>query len=183
METTLCFSTNLASPVGLFVSLIYSFLPNFFYISEVSENSHQGVAAGTSFVLCYGAHVFTCGSPLFLSVSFRSLRFGTSNVFILWRDWFVWLVRTLGFGCFLRRVFFFFYASFTYLELSYLRYFSFSVFLSTCLHLRHRSVFRRMRFSQLIHLMLQLVEGFGFPSILTWSTDNFRSVFLFFWCI
>ena len=76
-------------------------------------------------------------------------------------------MRTLGFGCFLRRFLFFFNASFTYLELFYLRYFSFSVFLSTCLLLRYRSVFRRMRFSQLIHLMLQLVEGFGFPSILT----------------
>ena len=79
----------MASPVGLFVSFIYLFLPNFFYISEVSENSHQGVAVGTSFVLCYGAHVFTCGSPLFLSVSFRSLRFGASNVFVLLRDCFV----------------------------------------------------------------------------------------------
>ena len=117
--------------------------------------------------------------PFFLSVSFRTLRFGASNVFVLLRDCFVWLVQTLGFGCFLRRVFFFFYASFTYLELFYLRYFSFSVFLSTCLHLWYCSVFRRMRFSQLIHLMLQLAEGFGFPSILTWSTDNFHYIFLF----
>ena len=115
----------------------------------------------------------------FFSVSFHSVRFGASNVLVLLRDCFVWLVRTLGFGCFLRRVFFFFYASFTYLELFYLRYFSFSVFLSTCLHLRYRNVFCRMRYSQLLHLMLQLVEGFGFPSILTWSTDNFRYIFLF----
>ena len=112
-------------------------------------------------------------------VSFRSLSFGASNVFKLLRDCFVWLVRTLGFGCFLMQVFFFFCASFTYLELFYLRYFSYSVFLSTCLHLRYRNIFSRMRFSQLIHLMLQLVEGFGFPSILTWSTDNFRSIFIF----
>ena len=154
MEATLCFSANLASPVGFCVSLIYSFLPNFFCISELSGNSHQGVAACTSLVLCYRAHVFTCGSPLFLSVSFRSLRFGASNVFVLLRDCFVWLVQTFGFGCFLRRVFFFFCVSFTYLELFYLRYFSFSVFLSTFLHLRYRNVFHCMRFSQLIHLML-----------------------------
>ena len=105
--------------------------------------------------------------------------FAASNVFALLRDCFVWLVRTLGFGCFLGRVFFFFCVSFTYLELFYLSYFSYSVFLSTCLHLRYRSVYRRMRFSQSIHLMLQLVEGFSFPFILTWSTDNFRSIFIF----
>ena len=107
-------------------------------------------------------------SPFF-SVSFRSLSFGASNVFVFLRDCFVWLMRTLSFGCFLRRFFFFFCASFTYLELFYLRYFSYAVFLSTCLHLWYRSVFRHMRFSQLIHLMLQLVEGFGFPSIFTRS--------------
>ena len=116
--------------------------------------------------------------PFFPSVSFHSLCFGTSNVFVLLRACFVWLVRKLGFRGFLRRVFLFFYASFTYLELFYLRYFSYSVFLSSCLHLRYRNVFRRMRFSQLIHLMLQLIEGFDFPSILTWSMDNFRSIFL-----
>ena len=128
------------------------------------------------FSWCYGAHVCACGSPFFSFVRCAS------NIFGLLRDCFVWLVRTLGFGCFLRRVFFFFYASFTYLELFYLWYFSFSVFLSTCLHLRYRDVFSRMRFSQLIHLMLQLVEGFGFPSVLTWSTVNFRR-FFFFRCI
>ena len=36
----------------------------------------------------------------FLSVWFRSLRFGASNEFIFLRVCFVWLVRTLGFGCF-----------------------------------------------------------------------------------
>ena len=114
----------------------------------MSENSHQGVAVCTSKAFCYGAYVFTCGSPLFLSVSLCSLRFGASNVFVFLRDCFVWLVRTLGFGCFLRRVFFFFCASFTYLELFYIRYFSYSVFLSTCLHLQYRNVFRHMRFSR-----------------------------------
>ena len=108
-------------------------------------------------------------SPFF-SLSFRSLRFGASNVFVFLRDCYVWLVRTLGFGCFLRRVFFFFCASFTYLELFYLGYFSYAVFLSACLHLRYLNIFCHMRFSQLIHLMLQLVEGFGFPSIFTRST-------------
>ena len=118
----------MASPLRFFVGLIYSFLPNFFCISEVSEDSHQGDAACTSLVFCYGAHVLICGSPPFLSVSLCSLRFGASNVFVFLRDCFVWLVRPLCFGCFLRRVFFFFCASFTYLELFYLRYFSYSVF-------------------------------------------------------
>ena len=36
----------------------------------------------------------------FFSVWFRSLRFGASNEFVFLRDCFVWLVRTLGFGCF-----------------------------------------------------------------------------------
>ena len=67
---------------------------------------------------------------------------------------------------------FFFFAPFTYLELFYLRYFSYAVFLSACLHLRCRNVFRHMRFSQWIHFMLQLVEGFVFlPFLLSlrWS--------------
>ena len=42
----------------------------------------------------------TCCSLFFLSVWFRSLRFGASNEFIFLRDCFVSLMRTLGFGCF-----------------------------------------------------------------------------------
>ena len=80
---------------------------------------------------------------------------------------------------FLRRVFFFVCVSFTCLELLYLRYFSYSVFISACFHLWYRSVLSRMRFSQFIHLMLRLVEWFGFPSILTQSTDNFQSILHF----
>ena len=170
----------MASLVGLFVSLIYSFLPNFFCISEVSENSHQGVAGCTSLVLCYGAHVFTCGSPLFslCFISLAALRCFeririVEGLFCLAR------ANTWASAGFLQLVFFFFYASFTYLELFYLRYFSFSVFLSTGLHLWYHNVFRRMRVSQLIHLLLQLVKGFDFPSILTRSMDNFRYIFLF----
>ena len=105
----------------------------------------------------------------FFLFSFRSQRFGALNVFVCLRNCFVWLLRTLGFGFFF---FFFFVASFlfllcffTYLKLFCLRYFSYAVFLSAGLHLRYHSVFRRMRFLQLIHLLLQLVEGFG----LFWS--------------
>ena len=86
------------------------------------------------------------------------------------------LVRTLGFGCFCGESSFFFCASFTYLELLYLRYFSYAVFISACFNLRYRNVLSRMRFSQFLHLMLQLVEWFGFPSILSRSTDNFKSI-------
>ena len=60
---------------------------------------------------------------------------------------------------FLWRVFFFFFFSalFTFLELLYLRYFSSAVFLSACLILRYRNAVRHMRFTQLIHFMLQFV--------------------------
>ena len=117
------------------------------------------IAAGTSLGLCYGVCVFTCGSLLFLSVSFRSRRFGASNGFVFLRDCFVWLVRNLGFGCFLRRVFFFFHASFSYLEPLYHRYFSSAVFLSACLLLQYHNAVCHMRFPPLIHFMLQLVKG------------------------
>ena len=126
-----------------------------------SETFHQGVAACTSLVWCYAAHVCTCGSPLFFAM-FRFVR--CASVLRTYSDCFVLLVLTLGFGCFLRRVFFFFYASFTYLALFCFRYFSSSVFLSTCCTFG-TAVFRSMRFSQLIHLMLQLVERFGFPFV------------------
>ena len=60
---------------------------------------------------------------------------------------------------FLRRVFFFFFFSalFTFFELLYLRYFSSAVFLSACLILRYRNAVYLMRFTNLIHFMLQLV--------------------------
>ena len=76
-----------------------SFLPNLFCISKVPDDVHQGIAEGTSLVFFSGAYVFTCGS-LFSLCWFRSLRFGASNEFAFLRDYFVWLVRTLGFGCF-----------------------------------------------------------------------------------
>ena len=78
----------------------YSFLPNLFCILKVFDDVHQGIAAGTSLVFLSGAHVFTCCSLFFLSVWFCLLRFGASNEFVLLRDCFVWLVRTLGFGSF-----------------------------------------------------------------------------------
>ena len=152
------------------------FLPNLFCISEVSDDVHQGIAACTSLVFFSWAHIFTCGSLFFLSVWFRSLRFGASNEFIFLRVCFVWLVRTLGFGCFCSEFFFFFCALFTYLEHFYLRCFSYAVFISAWFHLRYCNVLCCMRFSQFLHLMLQWVEWFGFPSILTRSTDTFQSI-------
>ena len=131
-------------------------------------------------IVLWSACLYMQLSPFSLCfVSFAALRCFERNVFEFLRDCFVWLVQTLGFGCFLQRVFFLFCASFTYLELFYLRYFSDAVFLSACLHLRYHSVFRRMRFSQLIHFMLQLVEGFSFPSILSCFMDDFHSILLF----
>ena len=63
--------------------------------------------------------------------------------------------ETSASAVFLQRVFF--SASFSYLELLHLRYFSSAVFLSACLILRYRNAVRHMRFPQLIHFMLQLV--------------------------
>ena len=74
---------------------------------------------------------------------------------------------------------FLFLLRFVYLFRTSLRYFSYADFISACFHLRYRNVLSRMRFSQFIHLMLQLVEWFGFPSILTRSMDNFQSILLF----
>ena len=163
VEATICFSANLAMRVGLFVVI------HFFRISFIFRKcSRTLIRAVLRVPLLYCAterRSLHAALSFFLSVSFRSLRFGVSNVFIFLRDCFIWLVWTLGFGCFLRRVFFFSCASFTYLELFYLRYFSYAAFLSACLHLLYRNVFRHMRFSQSIHLMLQLVEGFSFSSI------------------
>ena len=65
--------------------------------------------------------------------------------------------KTTASAVFLRRVFFFFSASFTYLELLYLRYFTSTVFLSACLILRYRNAVCLMRFTQLIHFVLQFV--------------------------
>ena len=112
----------------------------------------------------------------FLSVWFRSLRFGALNEFVFLKNSFVWLVRTLGFGCFCGESSFFFCSLFTYLELLYLRYFSYAVFISACFNLRYRSALSRMRFLQYLNLMHQLVEWFSFPYILTQSTDIFRSI-------
>ena len=50
------------------------------------------------FTIMLGARGFPCGSLLFLSVSFRSRRFGVSNGFVFLRDCLVQLVRKLGFG-------------------------------------------------------------------------------------
>ena len=61
---------------------------------------------------------------------------------------------------FLRRVFFF--VSFSYLELLYLRYFSSAVFFSACLILRYCNAVCLMRFTQLIHFMLQLLVSLDF---------------------
>ena len=160
-EATICFSASLATPVGLFVKFI-----RFFRISFIFRKcSRTFIRALLRVPLLYmEGRSLHAALYFFLSVSFRSLHFGDSNVFVFLRDCFVWLVRTLGFGCFLQQVFFFFCASFIYLEFLYLG--SFSI----CLHLRYRNVFRHMRFSQLIHLLLHLVEGFGFPSIFTRST-------------
>ena len=52
----------------------YSFLANLFYVSEVSDDIHQGIAAGTPLVFFFGAHVFTDGSLFFSLVSFAALR-------------------------------------------------------------------------------------------------------------
>ena len=144
----------------------------------MSEKSHQGIAACTSLGLCYGARGFPCGSLLFLSlISFAALR--CFERIRLFEGFFVWLVQKLGFGCFLRRVFFFFYASFTYLELLYLRYFFSTGFLSACLLLRYRNAIRHMRFPQLIHFMLQLVKG----SVVLPFFLGLRTIFLLFCCI
>ena len=77
----------------------------------------------------------------FFSVWFRSLCFGASNEFVFFfRDCFVWLVA-IGLGCFCDEFSFFFCASFTFLDLLYLRYFTYAVFMSTCFHLRYRMAF------------------------------------------
>ena len=138
----------------------------------------------TRALLCVRLLYFSPGCiSLHAALYFFSLvSFGASNEFVFLKDCFVWLVRTFGFGCFCGESSFFFCASFTYLELLYLRYFSYTVFISTCFNLRYRSVLSRMGFSQFLLLMRQLVEWFGFPSILTWSTDNFN-LFLIFRCL
>ena len=82
----------------LWLTFFFMFRPNLFCVSEVSDDVHQGIAAFTFFVFFSGLHTFTSGSLFFLSVWFRSLRFGVSNEFVFLKDCFVWLVRTLGFG-------------------------------------------------------------------------------------
>ena len=62
------FYCNLATPAEVLLHSFYSFLANLFCVSEVSDDVHQGIAAGTSLVFFSGAHVFTGGSLFFLSV-------------------------------------------------------------------------------------------------------------------
>ena len=118
----------------------------------------------------------------FLSVWVSSLRFDAS---ILRMNSYLYIFgRIILFGScersasagFCSESSFFFCASFTYLELLCLRYFSYAGFISACFNLRYRSVLSLMRLSQYLHVMRQLVEWFGFPSILTWSADIFRSI-------
>ena len=131
----------------------FIFLPNLFCISEVSDDIHQDITACTSFVFFSGPHIFTRGSIFFLSVRFFSLRFGASNEFVSLNDCFGLARANTRLWLFLLRVFFFFCASFTYLEHLYLRYVSYAVFIYACFHLRYHSVLSCMRFSQFLHLM------------------------------
>ena len=69
------FYCNLATPAQVLLHSFSLFLPNLFCVSEVSDDVHQGIAAGTSLVFFSGAHVFTCSSLFFLClVSFAVLR-------------------------------------------------------------------------------------------------------------
>ena len=154
------------------------FIPNLFCVSEVSDDVHQGIAACTSFVFFSGLHIFTCGSLFFSPFGFAHctsmLRI---NLYLYIFEGLFCLARANARLQLVFRRVFFFLLRFVYLFRTPLSwYFSCAGFISACFNLRYRSVRSRMRFSQYLHLMCQLVEWFGFPSILTWSTDIFRSV-------
>ena len=89
-EATIWFSANLATPVGWFVVI------RFFRISFIFRKcSRTFIRALLCVPLLYCAtelRSLHAALSFFLSVSFRSLRFSASNVFVFLRDCFVWLV-------------------------------------------------------------------------------------------
>ena len=138
--------------VSLFILLGSSEFVFYFGSVRVISSGHCCVYL---FRILLGARGFPCGSLLFLCfVSFAILQcFERIRLF-------EGLSRSARVKTRLRLSFcgeFFFSASFTYLGLLYLRYFSSAVFLSACLILRYRNAVCLMRFTQLIHFMLQLV--------------------------
>ena len=101
-EATFCFSANLATPVGLFVVKFISFFRISFIFRKCSRTLIRALLRVPLLYCATERRSLHAALSFFLFVSFRSLCFGASNVFVFLRDCFVWLVRTLGFSCFLR---------------------------------------------------------------------------------
>ena len=126
-----------------------------FYFGSVRVIS-SGHCCVYLFRILLGARGFPCGSSFSL---FRFVRdasvLRTDSSFL--RDCLVHLVRKLHFGCLFAASFLFLFCFVYLFRTSLSSVFFFRIFLSACLILRYRNAVCLMRFTQLIHFMLQLV--------------------------
>ena len=77
-----CMGYSFLSCGSVYGWLSFGFLPYLVCSSEVTDDVHQGIAACTSFVFFLRVAYLYMRLSLFLSIRFRSLRFGASNDFI-----------------------------------------------------------------------------------------------------
>ena len=95
----LCFTANLATPAEVLVHYFIRFFRICFAFRKCLMTFTRALLQVLLWYFSPG-RMSLHAALSFFSFWFRSLCFGASNEFIFLRDCFVWLVQTLGFGCF-----------------------------------------------------------------------------------